>query len=402
MDYIRRTLESVVKNALPSFPVTVLTGPRQSGKTTLLQHLFADTHAYVSLDLPDLREAARDDPRGFLDLFPPPVIFDEAQAVPELFPCVRERVDEQRDRNGQYILTGSQNFQLLPSITESLAGRAAILHLFPFTQAELAGEPNRDLPWHRARRNVAAVDMNHWDRFVTGYYPEPAVRSSMDTPHWRDSYIQTYLERDVRTLSGVGDLAGFRDFLRVTAGRSGSLLNYSELAREMGLTVNTIKSWMGVLQASFQVFILHPYHTNIGKELTKTPKLYMTDAGLMCALLGLTTSEDLLRSTYAGAVLETAVVNEIRKRIAHTGQRNALHFWRTAAGTEVDLLVEAGQEQIAVEVKKTATPRAKHASSLRTLMNDLPDRVKTGYLLHSGEETLPLAGGVTALPYGVL
>ena len=380
----------------------VLTGPRQSGKTTILKVLFADQYDYVSLEPPDVREAAIKDPRGFLDMFPSPVIFDEVQYTPELLPYIKEKIDDDRDRPGQYLLTGSQNLLLVEKITESLAGRVAMLRLLPFSFRESHGEPYALLPWEeRKNRKGALRILTHemWENFVRGSYPELLADPTRDLQLWYSSYIQTYLERDVRSLRQVADLTQFQSFLRALAARSAQLLRMSDLARDLGVAVNTVKAWLSVLEATYQVFILRPYHANIGKRLVKTPKVYFSDVGTLCHLTGLKDPEHAAKGPMGGAIMETAVLSEIIKTYIHRGIDPQVYFWRTSAGMEVDILVETGGRIIPIEVKLSATPRPAMASAINTFQKDFGENALSGYVIHPGNVRLPLGENVIALPY---
>lgn len=402
--YIERTLEPVVERAAREFPVVVVTGPRQSGKTTLLRHLFAGTRTYVSLEPPDVRAAALADPRGFLKAFPPPAILDEVQYAPELLPYIKERVDERRHERGQYILTGSQNLLLLARVTESLAGRAAILQLLPLSQQEALGQAQVALPWESGER-ASGPGLSYgelWQSLVRGWYPELVAEAGRDVRLWHASYVQTYLERDIRALRQIGDLTLFQSFLRALAARSGQLLNLTELARDLGVAVNTAKGWLSVLEATFQVIVLRPYFANVGKRLVKTPKVYMVDTGTLCYLAGLRDPEHAAAGPLGGLLFETAVLSEIVKAYRHRGEEPQVYFWRTVAGSEVDIVVETGGKLVPIEVKLSATPRPAMAAGIRAFRAAVGDRATPGYVIHPGDISLPLGPGVAAVPFSVV
>jgi predicted AAA+ superfamily ATPase len=399
--YIVRALEPVLRKAATQFPAVVLTGPRQSGKTTLLKHVFGSASGYVSLEPLDVRAAAAADPRGFLEMNSPPVIFDEVQYAPGLLPYIKERVDERRADRGQYLLTGSQNLVLAAQVTESLAGRAAMLRLLPLSQREVAGQSTRPLPWepHAKTASVARHPLERWRGFLRGGYPELVSEPDRDISLWHQSYVQTYLERDVRSLRQVGDLISFQNFLRVLAARTGQLLNLTDVARDLGVAVNTVKAWLSVLEATFQVIVLRPYHVNIGKRLVKTPKVYFTDTGTLCHLAGLKDPEHALAGPLGGAIFETAVLTEIVKTLADRGEDPRVYFWRTSAGVEVDLLVETGGVLVPIEVKLSSTPLPTMAAPIRALREDLGGKAGPGYVVHGGDVRLPLGPSVTAIPF---
>ncbi len=405
--YLPRTLETVLRRAARQFPAVVLTGPRQSGKTTLLKHAFGDRYRYVSLEPPDVRAAANADPRGFLALYSPPVIFDEVQYAPDLLPYIKEQIDAHRSRAGQFLLTGSQNLTMLEQVTESLAGRAAILRLLPFSQLEATGRPQARLPWEKQRRSpqTTSASLSYRDlraSFLRGWYPELVANPRRDAALWHASYVQTYLERDVRSVRQVGDLTLFQSFLRALAARNAQLLSLSDLARDLGVAVNTAKAWLSVMEATFQIVVLRPYFANIGKRLVKAPKVYFTDVGTLCYLAGLRDPEHAVAGPMGGAIFETAVLSEILKVLVHRGEDPQVYFWRTAAGAEVDFVIETEGELIPVEAKLSATPRPAMAAGIGAFRRDLGDRAGDGYVIHPGEVRLPLGSGVMAVPFGEL
>ncbi|MXX95057.1 MAG: ATP-binding protein [Gammaproteobacteria bacterium] len=395
-------MESVLDRAAREFPAVVLTGPRQSGKTTLLKQVFGKTHTYQSLEIPDIRTFATADPRGFLDSYPSPIILDEIQYVPELLPYIKEKIDAERTRTGQYLLSGSQNLLLSANVTESLAGRAAILRLLPLSHRETEGYPQLPLVWENVASDTTRTHSsptNLWENFLRGGYPELVSQPERDIQLWHSSYVQTYLERDVRMLRNVGDLSQFQNFLHMLAARSSQLLNLTSLARDLGLAVNTIKVWLSVLEASYQIVILRPYYANIGKRLVKTPKIYFTDVGTLCYLVGLRDFRHARDGPLSGAIFETAVLAEIMRTITHSGEVPEVFFWRTVAGTEIDFVVRSRSGLVPIEVKASATPRRTMATGIENFQRDFGNLAKQGFVIHLGNECLPLSKTVAAVPF---
>ena len=406
--YIDRSLEKTLKRAVSEFPAVVLTGPRQSGKTTILKNMFGSKYGYVSLETPDVRHAATSDPRTFLETYQPPVIFDEIQYAPDLLMYIKEHIDANREKTGQFLLTGSQNLLLSEKISESLAGRSAILRLLPLSFREAAGNPNAPLCWESKKRynkeeTCPELSGNKiWNLFLRGNFPELVASPKRDTALWHGSYVQTYIERDIRSVKQIGNLTLFQSFLKMLAARSGQLLNLTDLGRDIGVTLNTAKTWLSVLEATYQVFVLRPYFTNIGKRLVKTPKVYFTDVGTLCYLAGLKDPDHAAAGPMCGAIMETAVLSEILKTFIHRGEQPQLYFWRTSKGNEVDIIIETERKLIPIEVKTSGTPNQNMAKGILSFQKDLGDKSMKGYVIHPGKTRLPLAKTVEALPFALM
>ena len=339
--FIQRTVEKSFLNLLSQYPVVVVTGPRQSGKTTLVRHACPDK-PYVLLEDLDIRQFAHDDPRGFLNQYPDGAVFDEVQRCPGLLSYLQGIIDTNQ-RPGQFVLTGSQQFGLRSNINQSLAGRVALQPLLPFSL--------------KALDSASLVPDSLTELLWKGSYP-PLYDRDYDPRVWCGNYIRTYLERDVRELINVRDLSTFQRFLRLCAGRSGQLVNLSNLAGDCGITHNTAKAWIAVLEASYIVYLLKPHHQNFNKRLVKTPKLYFLDTGLAAWLLGIYDPDQLRSHPLYGSLFETFVVCEFLKMRWHAGLEPNLYFWRDRSGLEVDLLIDEGSKIMPVEVKSGQTVAA--------------------------------------------
>ncbi|MDM8007821.1 MAG: ATP-binding protein [Phycisphaerae bacterium] len=388
---IARHLSATLRAAARKYPVVTLTGPRQSGKTTLARAAFPG-HEYVSLEDPGHRSFALEDPRGFLARFKSKVILDEVQRVPDLFSYIQGVVDE-RDRAGQFILTGSQNFLLLQKVTQSLAGRCSVLHLLPFSRSELTGSPRSDptrlgrVP--RGGRRIARrtrVEASLFEMMLTGFYPRIHDKQ-LDPQEWLANYYQTYLERDARDLLNVGDINTFGRFVRLCAGRSGQVLELSGLASDAGVSHTTARRWLSVLEASFVVFLLRPYHRNFNKRIIKSPKLYFVDTGLLCYLLRIRNPEELSFHAGRGPVFETWVVSEVLKLFHNRGQVPDVYFWRDSNGREVDLLIDLPGNLMVVEVKSGQTVASDFLKDLKQwkALTGCPDA--RAVLVYGGDES---------------
>ena len=371
---IARQLSDKLRQAAQKMPVISLTGPRQSGKTTLTRAAFPN-HAYVNLENPATRRLALENPVGFLDQFAAGVIIDEAQYAPELFSYIQVRVDE-RQQNGNYVLTGSQNFLFMEKISQSLAGRVAIFHLLPFSLTELVGTPY-------------AVE-NPFEYIFRGSFPR-VYDQDVPTEIFYPAYIQTYLERDVRQLQNIGDFYAFERFLHLCAGHVGQLMNQSNLANDAGVSHTTIGRWLSVLQTSFITFALPPYFRNFNKRVVKTPKLYFYDTGVACSLLGIRSTAELEQHFARGALFENFVIVETMKQFYHRGLRAPIFFWRDSTGNEVDMLVEVGGQLFPVEIKSSQTLNSAFFKNLQFFNQLSGNAPAQAHLIYAGRENQPHA-----------
>ena len=368
---ITRDAENTIRSLLRGFPIVTITGPRQSGKTTLAKVIFSDK-PYVSLEDPDTRLFAKDDPRSFLERFPDGAVLDEIQRCPEIFSYLQTIVDKD-GRMGLYILTGSQQFGLLSKITQSLAGRTAFMELLPFSLPELMKTnffPNQiDTILHK------------------GCYP-PLYDRDILPHHWFSAYTTAYIERDVRQILKVQDLETFQRFIRLCAGRTGQLVNHSSLSAECGITHNTVKAWISVLEASYIVFLLRPHHANFKKRLVKMPKLYFYDTGLASWLLGIRTTEQIITHPLRGALFETLIISELVKSRFNQGERSDLFFWRDSNGNEVDVISEREGKLMPLEIKSGQTLSRESTTGLKKWLLLANQKATTSpTLIYGGKES---------------
>jgi len=372
---IKREAENTILKLLKGFPIVTITGPRQSGKTTLARAIFAD-RPYFSLEDPDTRQLAHDDPRGFLSRMPEGAILDEVQRAPDILSFLQSHVDK-RGQMGLFLLTGSQHFGLMSNITQSLAGRTAFLQLLPFSIDELE------------RDNIRPQELE--SMLYTGGYP-PIYDREISPALWMPAYVTAYLERDVRQILNVQDMDAFQRFLRLCAGRSGQILNLSSLATDCGITHNTAKAWISVLEASFVAFQLRPHHASFRKRLVKSPKLYFYDTGLMCWLLGIQNHEQLKTHPLRGSIFETFIVSELKKSCFNSLLNVQLYFWRDSNGREIDVVADFGGKFMPIEIKSGQTVNRDFFSSLEHWMTLAKDLAFSPWLVYGGDKHIVRKG----------
>lgn len=380
--WIKRDAEDLIRELGKQFPVIFVTGARQVGKTSILNHLFPD-FSYVTLDDPARAAEAANAPQDFIDSLKLPAIIDEAQYAPDLFRYIKLTVDKAKQK-GHFFITGSQSFPLMQNLSESLAGRCGIVNLQPLSTHEL----------DRGKK-LASVE----DYISTGGFPALYADKDINRQHWYPSYISTYLERDVRNIMHVGSLRDFNRFLRAAAIRTAQTLSFADLARDVGVAPNTIKAWISVLEASHMIHLLEPYHRSLGKRLVKSPKLYFLDTGLAANLMGLYSWQDIANSPMAGALWETYAFSQIQRHLLSQGINNPpLYYWRTKDGREVDFIIEKGGQFIAIEAKLTGAPTLDAAKGFNYFRNYYgEDSVLKQYVVCRVKKDHAIGKGVKAI-----
>jgi predicted AAA+ superfamily ATPase len=404
--YHKRTLENRWLEISKQFPVLLLTGPRQVGKTTFLKHIAEKSRTYVSFDDPDARLLANEDPAMFFRRYRPPVLIDEIQYAPNILQYIKMRVDENR-QPGLFWLTGSQQFLMMKGISESLAGRIGIMNLLGFSSTERYDLDIETAPFIPSLAQLEERQQsrrypleNIYSDIWRGCFPELIAGNITDWDIFYSSYLRTYLERDVRDLTKVGDEGTFLRFLKACAARTGQMLNLSDLARDVDVTVKTAKDWLSILEASFQVYLLQPYHTNLTKRLVKTPKLYVLDTGLCCYLTQWTNPEALAAGAMAGSILETYIFTEILKNWWHQAKTPEIFYYRDKDKVEIDFILTQNQQFYPVEVKKSASPKKDWINSFKKLNRLGP--IASGGVICLGNELLPLGEHYYSIPANLL
>lgn len=388
MEYVKREIEKAVKEAAKQFPSIIITGPRQSGKTTLLKHLFLNTHKYVSLDNPDVRLMANQEPRLFLENYKPPIIIDEIQYAPELFHFLKIEIDNNRYKKGQFLLTGSQSFPLMAKVGESLAGRIAVFTLLSFSIEEQS----------RGKEKLTYETLK--TKILKGGFPEVTLNKNIDTKLWFNSYLQTYLERDIRQIREIGSLIDYQRFLELLAAFNGQVLRLSEISRDLGIAVNTVKAWISILEATHQIILIKPFYKNKGKRLIKSPKIYFLDTGILCYLNGIVNKDQIFKGPFAGRLFENVVLAEIIRKFYNNADIPRVYWWRTSYGEEIDFIIEREGKIYPLEVKMTSRVNKELISNLSAFSNLFADDVKKSILVSLASEKVVMDKKTEICPFG--
>ena len=400
--YINRNISEYILKTSETFSVVLITGPRQVGKSTVFERVKEENRRYITLDDLQIRTLAQNDPALFLQTYEPPLLIDEVQYAPQLFPYIKMIVDRQKQK-GMFWLTGSQPFQLMEKVSESLAGRVGILELQGLSQAEK--NQTEGLPFlpaslksdSRKPYNISSI----YELILKGSFPELYATPKINRNVFYASYLKTYIERDIRELTNVQDERTFLTFLKVTAARTGHLLNYADIAKDIGISENTVKSWISLLLTSGLIFLLHPYHNNLTNRTIKTPKLYFMDTGLCAYLCGWTSSETLSVGAMSGAIFETYVVSEIIKSYIHNCEPAQFYFYRNKEKQEIDLIIERDNVFYPIEIKRAAAPKESDVKNFR-LLDKLGVTTGKGAVVCLYENLLPLNRDVQIVPVGYL
>lgn len=402
---LRRTLTNAFKKVNQQFPVVLIVGPRQVGKTTFYESQLGQERQSVSLDDPLLRELAQNEPKLFLQRFAPPVLIDEIQYAPQLLPYIKMAVDKNK-QPGQFWLTGSQQFHLMNGVSESLAGRVGILNLQGLSSWELQGQGERDQAFvvsddvllERSKLAQPQTLTTLYQRIWRGSFPAIAINAEVDRDIFYSSYLQTYLQRDVKDLTQVANETQFIRFIKVAAARTGQLLNYSDIARDSDISVNTAKHWLSILQSSGLVYLLQPYFNNMNKRLIKAPKLYFLDTGLCSYLAEWSSAATLETGAMSGHIFETYVFSELLKSYWHNGKQAPFYYYRDKDGNEIDVLIKQDNTLYPIEIKKTSQPKKELAKQFRVLEREKSSELGLGGIIAMVDHVLPLTDNVITVP----
>ena len=401
---IKRNLENTVLNLTQHFPVILLTGPRQVGKTTLFEILNTENREYITLDDMQQRKLAKQDPALFLQIHKPPLFIDEVQYAPELFSYIKMYVDKNK-KNGDFWITGSQKFHLMKNITETLAGRVAIVDMLGISQSELQNSGNIPfLPnqkWIETKSKVKSLDIIEvYKKIFRGSFPKLVADTNMPRNIFYSSYLQTYVERDVKDITKIGDNLNFLTFLKTIAARTGQLLNYADIANNIGIDIKTVQAWVSILETSGIIKLLHPYHNNLAKRTIKTPKVYFLDTGLCSYLCDWDSELTLMNGAMSGNILETYVFSEILKSYWNQGLSPNIYFYRDKDQKEIDFIIEQNNTLYPIEVKKSASPL--NIKTSFGVLNKFDKEIGNGAVICFYSSIFPISSTINAIPVSLI